>query len=58
MTRTHKRIRTLNFDAFRSNREEFLFGNIVAEPLRARPPSFEERLQCGTWQPTTIMEDM
>ena len=41
-----------------SNREEFLFGNIVAEPLRARPPSFEERLQCGTWQPTTIMEDM
>ena len=40
-----------------SNREEFLFGNIVAEPLRARPPNFEERLQCGTWQPTTIMED-
>ena len=30
----------------------------MAEPLRARPPSFEERLQCGTWQPTTIMEDM
>ena len=27
-----------------SNREEFLFGDIVAEPLRARPPSFEERL--------------
>ena len=27
-----------------SNREEFRFGNIVAEPLRARPPSFEERL--------------
>ena len=41
-----------------SNREGFLFGNIVAKPLRARPPSFEERLQCGTWQPTTIMEDM
>ena len=31
-----------------SSREVFLFGNLVAKPLRARPPSFEERLQRET----------
>ena len=56
----HQRIRTLSSDApawlgdpihtvpLPSNREVFLFGNLVAKLIRARPPSFEERLQCET----------
>ena len=60
--RPHQRIRTLNFDApawlgrpnshhtapLPSNREVFLFGNLVAKLIHGRAPSFEERLQRET----------